>query len=70
MDMNYARAYMKERLDQAHAHRLAAEVSRVGFDDVTARRRGLEPAALGQRLDPNREALVSGHSPPPVCCAA
>jgi hypothetical protein len=70
MHLDYAKAYMKERLDEAHTRRLVVEARGVESSGARAPR---PPALLGyvrRRLDPGDALPGETHSLEPACCVA
>lgn len=68
MDLHYAKAYMRERLEDADIRRLVAEGRRVEFDESRPSpwRNGL--ASLLQTVRPVRIRDVKSQSLEPACC--
>lgn len=70
MDYFYAKAYMKERVEDAEVRRLAAETSRRESDDPRSRRWRPSLGSLFRTLTPDLGRPVEKHSLEPACCTA
>lgn len=68
MDLNYAKAYMKERMDEAQSRRLLAEVRAVEFNEARTPRMEMFLGSVRQRMNPGRGPAREAHSLEPACC--